>query len=463
MPVPPAPPRYSPRQQWFLTVALALVPMFIGVLQLGRIHPDEVYQYLEPAMQKAFGFSVVAWEFKPESGLRNWAIPYVLTALLKLCALFGIEDVWSRRAVLELPLLALHLLAVRAVFLLLNRRMQSLALPGLVLFGLFAPVLHFAGRTLGESFSAAMLVCALEALEDPNARKRKSFAGGVWLGLSVVARYGSAPFAAGSVVWLLVQRRWRAALFATLGGLLIAALLGALDWATWGAPFHSLRAYIHFNVFSDEPVKQFGAEPFWFYFPQLLAWTGVFLAAAVYEFVRVRRVPPMVGLAPALLYVAAISATPHKEPRFLYPAMIVVAVSAMPSLLHALGHLVGELRARWVVLGLAAVSVGAWWAPTPMSPIRPEQFRAQAKASVGATGLIIVGEGVWGAGGFFYVGKNIPWFTCDFPEDPRFQSAMQQKEFNRAITWDKHAHEALIAGGFKVVEEIGPATRYARP
>ena len=61
--------------------------------------------------------------------------------------------------------------------------------------------------------------------------------------------------------------------------------------------------------------------------------------------------------------------------------------------------------------------------------MRPEQFRLEARAWPAATGLFIIPEGIWGAGGNFWLGKNIPWFTCDFPEDGRFQSAMRDPTY----------------------------------
>jgi hypothetical protein len=435
----------------------------IAVLQLGRLHPDEVYQFLEPAHFKAFGYGIVAWEWDLArgGGIRNWAIPGLFAGLLKACAALGIDDPWKRRAVLELPQAALHVWMLWAVYRLAARRVEpNLARWSIPLVGLYMPVLAFAGRTLGESFSAAFLVIGCSLLVPrapagpPPARSLInlfSIAGGALLGLSVVARYGSAAAVIGAMAWLLLTKRWRDFGLAAAGGIAVALGLGALDWATWGAPFHSLRAYLDFNVFSGRAAAQFGADPFYVYLPYLAmlapwAWFGLL------------KKPSGVFVAAAVAYLLAIFLTAHKEPRFVYPALVLLSVAGAPGVLEWLGA-----RGRLGLTAAACVaSLPFFLLDTPLEAQRPEQFRMQAKAWPAATGFFIIPEGIWGAGGNFWLGKNIPWFTCDYPEDGRFQQAMRDPTYNRVVTWEKHGHDALLGAGFTVLEESGPARLYGR-
>src|ERR1700761_1416113 len=46
-------PRWTERTAF---VFLAILPACIAVAQLGRLHPDEVYQLLEPGFYRAFGY-----------------------------------------------------------------------------------------------------------------------------------------------------------------------------------------------------------------------------------------------------------------------------------------------------------------------------------------------------------------------------------------------------------------------
>ena len=98
--------------------------------------------------------------------------------------------------------------------------------------------------------------------------------------------------------------------------------------------------------------------------------------------------------------------------------------------------------------------------PGELRAQRGDQFRAIVRASAppDATGLLIVNEGLWGAGGFFYIGKRIPWLTCDWPADYNFRLAAADARFNRAVTYEGRALSELEAFGFRAEEQIGQAT-----
>src|SRR5262249_7854787 len=122
---------------------------------------------------------------------------------------------------------------------------------------------------------------------------------------------------------------------------------------------------------------------------------------------------PRLGLAGtmAVALLAALLSTPHKEERFLYPVLVVLVLEAAPGL-GALLERVPRLGAR-LALGVAALAATLLAAP-PSVDLRGDQFRALVKSArpPETTGLLIVNEGLWGSGGFFYVGKPIPWLTC---------------------------------------------------
>lgn len=468
---------------------LALPPALLAVFQLGRLHPDEVFQALEPANWRAFGYGILAWEW--QVGLRNWALPGLLGWLLKFGEALGIHDPQARRALLEVPQWLLHAASVLAVYRLCLRRLMivpAVVIPtgaplavaatpslddggaanrlahwGAVLYASYGILWHFAGRTMGEGISAAILVIALERLDLGRAQKapfHAALAGGALLGLAVVARYGSAIFVIGAIAWVLVQRRFKDAGLAIAGGLVIAFALGALDLLTWGKWFHSLREYADFNVLTDKAAQQFGREPATYYLPHL-GWLALW---AWPSFVRAGLKQTFsTGLfaVPAVLYLAALSNTPHKEVRFLYPGLVLLLVAAIPLFLEWMKQLGPERSARLLVAA-TVVSTGTFFFPSQFEPQRPEQFRLVLKAGRDATGLILVNEGVWGAPGFFWLGKNIPWFPCDFAEDPRFQQAVRTPTFNRAVIWDDRALAELQQFGFQVLETQGPGKLLGR-
>jgi GPI mannosyltransferase 3 len=142
---------------WRLLLVLAAVPVLDAVFRMGRLHPDEVYQSLDPAMNRAFGYGVLAWEW--QVGLRNWFVPGLFSWLLQLADVFGVRDVQARRFLLALPQYALHVAMLAAVWRLSARRIGAAIAPwAVVLVALNPLVIFFAGRTMSESFSAAFLV-----------------------------------------------------------------------------------------------------------------------------------------------------------------------------------------------------------------------------------------------------------------------------------------------------------------
>ncbi|MBX5483841.1 MAG: mannosyltransferase, partial [Myxococcaceae bacterium] len=411
-------------RRWSPVVAIAafsVLPVAFAAWQLGRWHPDEVYQYLEPAWRRVHGFGVVAWEW--EVGLRNWAAPIVLSWFIRLTEAIGIHDPRGIRAVIAVPVLALQVGLLIAAYRYVQRRLGPTGWPTVfawLLVAAMGPVLQFCGRTMGETFSTALLVMAVDRLD----RSRESGTriwiadglwGGVLLGLSVVARYGSAVFVLAALVWLVATRRFRTLGACCVGGALIALGLGALDQATWGAPFHSLRAYIEFNLLSGHAEAQFGREPWWFYLPFLAYWMAPWAwPGTVASVLRERRLPLPTWL--AIPYVLAIGATPHKESRFLYPALVLFALGAAPGLVALLRERVGSIGKRRALAVAALVSGWLFFLGAP--DFRGDEFRAYVRAtrSPEATGILVSGEGRWGSGGYFYLGRAIPLYNAALPE-----------------------------------------------
>jgi len=460
---------YPQRIPWKLILSIGLIPALAAVLQLGRIHPDEVYQWLEPAFYRARGYGVLSWEWS--AGIRNWAIPIAFAALLKLSDALGITDPRLYRAVLEVPQYLLHVAMLAALFRYCERRIGSAgAAWATALVGLSAPVTVFAGRTTGESFSAAFLVLSLATLDGPQSRPRTLLAGAL-LGAAFVARYASAVTVAAALGYLLVCRRWQQLGLAALGAAMIGAGLGALDWLTWGRAFHSVVGYVEFNLLSGSAAQQFGAAPALYFLPvvarslPLWAWVGL-LFAIVKQGPRVtwHSLVPTLPVFCAICTLIALSAVAHKEERFIYPVLVLLGMAAAPGAIAAGKTALPGLRA-WIPAAALATNALGFAFPGELRAQRADQFRAIVRAtrSADASGLLIVNEGLWGAGGFFYIGKRIPWLTCDWPTDPNFRLAVADHRFNRAVTYERRALAELEAAGFQIAGQIDQATILVRP
>lgn len=475
------PPRLAtPWPEIFLA---ALVAGLHAVVLLGRIHPDEVFQSLEPALHRAFGYGVLAWEWQvpPEPmrdsmawGIRNWAVPGLFALLLKGASAIGVDGVLGRRVVVAIPQLCLHAAMLGAVWRFSVRRAGADAARWSTwLVALYGPIVWFGCRTLSESFSVAFLVWGLERLDAEDPRPLQNVLAGVLLGFAQITRYPSAAVIAPAMLWLLVTRRWRAFGWATLGGLAVALALGLLDRMTWGEWFHSFRTYVQFNVLSKGAAQQFGELPFWYYFQRLyLAPWAVIGLALWWKRLSTRG---WLFVAAGAGYFVILSATAHKEDRFLYPTLVLLTIAGTPAFvqwaLEAFAQKRAAARAAAVLLVLG--NVAFFLAPSPFAPQRKEQFQLEVKASRGATGLVMMNEGMWGSGGYFYAGGNIPWCPCDFPHDQCFQVAAHDARFNRGLYWsngneaekprDAASIQAFLQAGFRLVEQRGQASYFERP
>ncbi|MEW5743216.1 MAG: glycosyltransferase family 39 protein [Myxococcota bacterium] len=466
---------------WLEVFGAALIAVLHAVILSGRLHPDEVYQSLEPALNKAFGYGYLAWEWlvPPHParalqpwGIRNWAVPTVFSWLLQAAHALGIDSVWGRRVAVALPQWALHAAMLAAVWRFSARRVgPKLARACLWLTALYAPVVWFAGRTMSEAFSVAFLVWGLERLDDvEDTRWHQALLAGVLLGCAQITRYGSAAVILPVMLWLLATRRWRTFALCTAGGLVTALFLGLLDKATWGEWFHSFRAYVDYNVLSGQAARSFGALPGWYYFQRLFLAPWAVLGLLLWKWNKPAR--SWLFVVGAVGYFAVISWTSHKEDRFLYPTLVLLSVAGTPAFVDWLWRRRMDRTPRALAAIAALAGVAFFVFANPFAPQRKEQFQLERKASAEATGLVIMNEGVWGAGGFFYVGGNKPWCTCDFPYEPCFQMAARDPRFNRGLYWsggpaeaerDANSLAAFQAAGFRVVEVRGQATLLARP
>jgi len=381
--------------------------------------------------------------------------------LLRACNALGIAHPRAYRAVLELPQLFLHAWMLLAVYGYCRRRVdERWAYLGVLMVGLYGLVVAFAGRTLGESLSTAFFVIGVEALDRSEKQVRAGLLGGAAMGLSVVARYGSAVLVAAALLWLLGARAWKRLLFAGIAGGAVAVGLGILDWVTWKEAFHSFIAYTRFNVLSGAAAAQFGREPVLYYASWLFEYAPLWVWPGLWVAVRKQRPRLPLPLFCAVAYTVAVSATAHKEARFLYPGLVLFGMAAAPGILRFLLDLRRpDLRQSLAALALVA-GAATFFFPGELQAQRSDEFRALIEAghAPDTTGLLIVNDGLWGVGGYFYLGKNIPWTNCDNATDGIFQMAMQDARINRVVTYADRALPELQGAGFKIVDRIGYTT-----
>lgn len=358
------------RPRWFVAVgllslvALALAIRLVPVIVVPSLNwGDEVFQTIEPAHRLVYGYGLMTWEF--QLGMRSWLLPGMLAGLTLIARIAGDGPEYYLTAIA----LGLGLLACAPVVccFLWGRRWFGLAGGFLAAFALaVAPELvYFGARALNDVVAAHLLVIALYLIEPgyPVADRRRLFVAGFLLGLVCLLRLQLAPAAAVVALWPS-PGIWRLRLAAVIGGGIAAVLFGAaVDWLTLGYPLASVWRNLFYNIYLGVS-SGFSVAPWWFY---LLGEIGVWAAATPFLLLLVglgaRRIPLL--LATALVIVAVHSAIPHKEYRFVYPAVMLAMVLAAIGLAQLAAWGRQWLHGRGVRPGVAAALCAAvmagWW------------------------------------------------------------------------------------------------------
>jgi hypothetical protein len=397
------------------------VRLLLALTDDGLYWPDEVYQSLEPAHRLVFGYGLVAWEFV--EGARSWALPGLLAGLLQLGVWLGLAAPRGYLALTEAAFCLAGVATAAGAWRLARAHgaSEAGALAAAALFALPAPALYFAPRAMSETASALPLVwgfalCLAPEAAAPGGSAWRRRLGASLLGLSVLLRLHAAVLCAvllGQLLWrgLAAARGGAAGSGAARGGaagsgaagggasggplplavalrpaaevgavlLLWALVFGALDRLTWGGWFHSAQVYWRFNVVEGK-AAQWGVAPFAYYAVHL--WRSAplpVLCLGLLGLAGARRSAGLLVAAAAFLLLH--SFVPHKELRFVLPALPLLAAAAGVGVDALAG---GEARARWALAGavLVAGALSAAQAPRltfgQLGAYGPERARVSA-------------------------------------------------------------------------------------
>jgi hypothetical protein len=336
-----------------------------AALTPGFLHPDAVYQYLEPAYRLLGGDGVITWEWRV--GIRSWMLPALLAGPLWIGETLAPDGPLP----MILPRLATATASLGTVWAAwtIGRRHSLLtgALAGFVAATWFE-IVFFAAETLAEPLATAAIIPAAALLTQPRVTNGRIVLAGALLGFAILARPHYTPAAAALVIvswWCdlapprLHARRWAALIG---GALLVAGVSAAIDARQGLTPFAWMMENVQQNVVKDVSSR-YGTLPFLSYVAWFMAiWSWWLVPAIIGIRFGWRQCPGL--LAVAIVTLLLHSLIPHKEYRFVF-----LAFTAL-TLLAALGW--GEMLAiarrrapmlRWWL----AVGVFALWAGASLS------------------------------------------------------------------------------------------------
>jgi hypothetical protein len=305
---------------WLGAVLLAgaLPRVFLALTDDGIYWPDEVYQTIEPAHRLVFGYGMIAHEFV--IGSRSWFLPGAIALPLWLWKLCGGTQPHAALVLVKLCFAAISVAAAWSVYRLARAlgAQPLAATASAALFSFSAPAIYFGFRALSETASTLPVALGFALALDQRSSRLGRAAGVSLLGLSALLRLQNGLFGAALVAALLLRRRLREAGDALLVLSLWALAYGLLDLVTWGRPFHSAVEYLRFNLGGG--ASQWGVASVWYYAATLWRSSPLpCLCLVLLVPLSARRAPEM--LFAALAFAVAHSLVPHKELRFLLPAL----------------------------------------------------------------------------------------------------------------------------------------------
>jgi GPI mannosyltransferase 3 len=416
----------------------AFLLRLIPVLFYPSLHfPDEVFQTAEQAHRLVYGNGIRPWEF--DYGARSWLLPGAIAGLMEIARLAG-DGPDFYLPLIAVSLAALALAPVVCCFLWCRR---FFGIAGALVGGLAVAVtpdlVYLGARTLTEVVAAHVLVIALYLLDTAAAPAfRRLAVAGALLGLAFALRFHLGPAIGLAVLWSVARApRQRLAPIA-LGAAVALVPVALLDTLTLGYPFASIVRNTVYNVFYGVS-DFFGTSPWYFYGGVMFwLWRGgifVFLAFAALGF---RRLPMLAAVAAAI--VATHLPIGHKEYRFIYPALVLLAILAGTGLARAAAWIEERLR-RWRGwdrgthrVGLAAIAValaGGWSALCAEVAALPPFARvwglshnylsaaALVADSPQTCGIALYGLNWIDAGGYTHFHRAVPMYWPGTPADLR--------------------------------------------
>ncbi len=451
-----------------LAAALA-VRLFVVATHSYIAHPDETFQYLEPAHRLAFGSGVITWEYR--DGIRSWLLPGLIAGVMRAVALVDPDPaayVTTLRVLCVLASLSVPFVG----FQLAARRFGPAAglLTGL-LCAFALDVVYFAPVIMTEPLAADAALLAIwlgDGADRPT--RRRLIGSGLLFGLALSLRYQYAPALAVAALLQHARAPRRLAIVAAATIAVAMPALGLLDQVTWGAPFQSV--WLNYLRNATQGISTaMGAEPWWYYAGYY--YLACIAASPLLGFAALGglRVPALGGA--VLCTVILHSLVAHKELRFVFLAtagMPILIGIGLAVLLNAIPRLrptaTGAPVAAAVALAVAgATGLATYQSATPADAWHRDRAMLQATAAArlypGACGLGIRSIWVYRSGGYTYWHRDLPiyfetWDDAQKLDGTTFRLHLASVLAGRPVA--TYPGSALAANADKFNVMVGPPT-----
>lgn len=348
-------------------------------------HPDEIFQYLEPAHRLVFGYGIVTWEY--HAGIRGWLFPLILAAPMKLGAMLDPSGM-TFLALPRLLMVAVSLAIPASAWFLGRPFSRTHAAFAAFVAATWGEFVYFAPHTLSENMAGAAILPAAAILSAAAAHRHRGtiVAAGMLLSFAGLIRFQLAPMIAVIAIMGCGRDRDRWGLLA-IGGVVMASIGAGVDLAMGTTPFAWLIENVRQNLLQNRAAQYGTMGPFGYVTWAEHIWGWWLLPIALLVRIGWRRQPALAWAATANLVFHSLIA--HKEYRFVEcsaAAFIVIAAIGTVDALRWTEHRFPRLPRR---LAIACAALG--WLVASATMATNEKMRhywGQATDTLAATALL---------------------------------------------------------------------------
>jgi hypothetical protein len=315
--------------------------------------------------------------------------------------------------------------------------------------------IHFGSSELPGPVASVFLLAAFWAVLSPGRSALLAVTAGTALSLAACLRFSEGVYALAFAAHLLIERRWRDLTLGVLAGAATAVIiLGLGDALYWGEPFHSLQNIVDFTLVRKASSR--GYEPVYYYVAHAAIWSDVFTLG--FFLVALLRRQWRAGLW-VLVAIALLSLLPHKEERYVVPALPFVAMAAAQGFVYLLDRVRRPDRAAGAFLLLLALGGAV------LFELEGARFR-RSEAAVDLARYLsrqpdahhVAIEQSWRAGSDLFLGRATLWdLDPNRMDDHAYLGAvLERPEFRYIALRDESIRRAglermLESAGFVVV------------
>ena len=313
----------------------------------GFFSGDDV-EVQEMSFARLFGWDWSAWNLR--SPFYPLGFIYPVQTLLSST---GVDDtrslVFAGRAVVAI----LSSFGIILVYWIVR---GSLGRPAAVLAAAFVTFsglsVSFGSTELPRPIAAVFVLVAFGLLQE---RRSAPLLAGAAVGIAAAMRFSEIVFVIPGALQLLREGRHRTlVVFVAATAVTAAGIQAGCDYFNWGHPFSSVREMVDFTIAHGGSTR--GYQPLWHYLVAVTDWTDfAVFALAVYA---TSRQTWRLGLW-AWTPIVVLSLLPHKESRYLLPALPFVAALAAVGLWRISAVVANPEGARppgrlaiWIVAGM---------------------------------------------------------------------------------------------------------------